>query len=48
MKVSVHQQGDFIENDEFLLPDGLLPAMNLLQSARKARIQVRETEERKQ
>ena len=47
MKVSVHQQGEFIENDEFLLPDGLLPAMNLLQSARKARIQVRENSQRK-
>jgi hypothetical protein len=39
MKVSVHQQGDFIENEEFLLPDGVRPALSMLQSARKARVQ---------
>ncbi len=39
MKVAVHQQGDFLRNDEFLLPDGTLPVLSLLNRARKERVQ---------
>lgn len=39
VKVSVHQQGDFLRNEEFLLPDATLPQMAMLNTARKARIQ---------
>ena len=32
MKVAVHQQGNFLRNDEFLLPDAALPQVSKMQS----------------